>query len=344
MRRTEYISSEQSRARIDASASKATAKAPVKIRKQADTTKDEPVNVLRATVKGFDIANPKDAYAGPDTKENIRGAVPSPAELEAWKNPKHPSKSELKVQDTYAIKPDLDAVTDSSSYMTIKFASNPTQSTDTRDTRMDVGVLQPIDLSKDAELDFKAKLAAHEADPAHIPHPGGPLYSYDFFLPVDEKTAANMKKKLDIDNLDKEDPALATKKGQDGQGSFRLNHVRTYDTGRQSIMSENQYREVALAIHNPTLEEKTSQTGLGESSSASDRLDKGAYYYPIVQKMQLKPRRNKNLAQLGLAIRPTEDDENQVDVIDLQIRDPDETEEGKRSGYRAELENVPEEA
>lgn len=344
MRRTEYISSEQSRPRTDSNASKPPVKTPVKLRKQTDTTKDEPVNVLRAAVKGFDIAHPKHAYTGSDTKDNIRGAVPSPAELDAWKNPKHPSKPELKVIDTYAIKPDLDAITDSSNYMIAKFASNPTQSTDIRDTRMDVGVLQPMDLTHEAEVEFKTKLAAHEADPAHNPHPGGPMYSYEFFLPADDNTATNMKKKLDIDNPNWDDPTLSNRKNQNGHGSFRLNHVRTYDTGRQSIMSEHPHREVALAIYDPALEEKMAQAGLAETRAASDRLDKAAYYYPIVQKLQLKPRRNKNLVQLGLASRVADDDDNKVDVIDLQIREPDETEEAKRSGHRLDMENNPEES
>ena len=343
LRRTEYISSEQSRSRPDSSAPKAPAKAPIKFRKPTDTTKDEPVNVLRAVVKGFDIAHPKDAYDGPDTKENIRGAVPSPAELEAWKNPKHPSKPELKLIDTYDFKPDLDAITDSASYMIAKFTSNPTQSTDTRDTRMDVGILQPGDLSQEADADFKAKLAAHNADPIHNPHPGAPMYSYDFFLPTDENTANQMKKKLDVDNPDWEDPALTAKKNQNGRGSFRFHHIRTYDTQRQSVTIEHPYREVAVAIHDPALEAITAQANLETAGEVPGRLDKAAYYYPVVQKLQLKPRRNKNFAQLGLASQIPEADENKVDVIDLEIRDPDETEDAKRSGHRMDLVNRPEE-
>lgn len=344
LRRTEYISSEQSRPRPDSGASKAPAKAPIKFRKPIDTTKDEPVNVLRAAVKGFDIANPKDTYTGSDTKENIRGAVPSPAELEAWKNPKHPSKPELKLIDTYDLKPDLDAITDSSSYMIAKFASNPTQSTDIRDTRMDVGVLQPMDLSQEAEADFKAKVAVHEADPVHNPHPGAPLYSYEFFLSTDENTANQMKKKLDVDNPNWDDPTLTTRKNHNGRTSFRLNHIRTYDTQRQSITLEHPYREVAIAIHDPALERITAQANFETAGKVSGRLDKAAYYYPLVQKLQLKPRRNKNFAQLGLASKIPEVDENKVDAIELEIRDPDGTEEAKRSGHRTELENRPEEA
>ena len=343
LRRTEYISSEQSRPRPETSAAKSTVKSALKLRKPVDTSKDDPINVLRTAIKGFDIANPKDTYTGPDTKENIRGINPSPAELEAWNTPKHLSKPELKVLDTYEFKPDLDAITDSSTYMIAKFASNPTQSTDTRDTRMDVGILQPMDLSQDAQADFAAKVAAHSADPARVPHPGPAMYSYHFFLAADESTAANMKRKLDIDNLDWDSPTLTTKKNQVDHDSFRLNHVRTYDTGRFAILTEHPYKEVALAIHDPSFDEKMAEVGLAENSSSSGRLGKAAYYYPVAQKLQLKPRRNKNLALghgINHAIRIDEDDDNKVDAIDLQIRDPDETEEAKRSEHRRDLENL----
>lgn len=338
LRRTEYISSEQSRPRLESSAAKTAVKSTIKSRKPIDSSKDDPINILRTAIKGFDIANPKDAYTGPDSKANIRGANPSPAELEAWNNPKHPSKHGLTVLDTYELKPDLDAITDSSNYMIAKFTSNPTQSTDTRDARMDVGVLQPMELSPDALEDFNARVAAHEADPAQIAHPGGPMYSYHFFLATDETTARNLKRRLDIDNPNWDDPALATKKGQSGNNSFRLSHVRTYDTARRTILIDHPYKEVALAVHDPSLDEKMAQVGLAENISTSDRLKKAAYYYPIAQKLQLKPRRNKNLSQHRRANRIEEDDENRVDAIDLEIRDPDEIEEEKRSGHRRDLE------
>lgn len=339
LRRTEYISSEQSRPRLDSGTPKVPAKPPVKLRRQTDVSKEEPVHILRAAVKGFDIANPKDAYTGPDTKENIRGAAPSPAELEAWKNPKHPTRPGLKVVDSYPIRPDLDATTDSMAYMVAKFTSNPTQSTDTRDTRMDVGMLQPLDLAPEVEAEWKAKISAHETDPIHNPNPGGPPYSYSFFLPADETTANNMSKKLDVDNLDKDDPALFNKKDKNGVGSVSLNHVRTYDTGRQSGAADQPFKEIALAIHDPDLEEKNTQIGVEGGKPTFGRLEKAAYYYPIVQKLQLKPRRNKNLAQLGLASRAFEEDEEKVDVINLTIREPDAEEEAKRNSHRMDWDN-----
>ena len=336
LRRTEYISSEQSRPRPDSSI-KTPSKTFVKPRKPADTSNDEPINILRSAIKGFDVAYPHDAYTGPDTEENIRGAVPSPAELEAWNNPKHPSNPELKLVDRYPLLPDLDAMTDSASYMVVKFAANPTSSTDKRDTRMDVGVLHALEISPEVLAEWKAKVTAHDADPAHHPHPGGVPYSYNLFLPADEVTADNLSTKLDVDDPDKDDPELCARKDKDGSGSIRLNQVRIYDTGRQSGTPEFPYKEVALAIHDPELEEKAPRLGVEGGKPARGRLKKAAYYYPVAQKLQLKPRRNKNLVQLGLAAQAPDDEENKVDVMDLTVREPDEVEESRRSGHRMDL-------
>lgn len=304
-----------------------------------DTAKDEPINILRAAIKGFDIANPEDAYTGPDTKDNIRGTAPSPAELEAWKNPKHPSRPELKLLDAYPILPDLDATTDSNAYMVARFTSNPTQSTDTRDTRMDVGLLQPLDLAPEVEAEWNAKMAAHRADPVRNPRPSGPSYSYSLYLPEDESAANSMAMKFDVDNPDRDDPLLCTRKDKNGLGSVSLNHIRTYDTAWQSGTPEHLYKEVVIAIHDPDLEEKNAHPSVVGGKPTYGRLKKAAYYYPIVQRINLKPRRNKNLAQLGLASRTAEGEEDKIDVINLTIREPNEIEVARRSGHRMDLEN-----
>ena len=291
-------------------------------------------------IKGFDIANPGDAYTGSDTKENISGNVPSPAELEAWKNPRHPTNPELKLIDAYPVMPDLDALTDSLSYMVAKFTVNPTQSTDSRDIRLDAGLLQPLELAPEVEAEWKAKLAAHEADPLHNPNPGGPPYSYSLFLPADEATANKMLLKLDVDNPEKDDPALCIRKDKNGLGSHRLENIRTYETGRQTGTSAHPFREVALALHDPEFEDRMKSAGINGFHPTGGRLKKAAYYYPVVQKTHLKPRRNKNLAQLGLAHKVAEaEEDDKVDVIDITIRDPDETESARRASHRMDLDN-----
>ena len=317
LRRTEYISSDaKARAEANANAVKNTGKplATSKSRKPIDASKEDPVNILRSTVKGFDIANPEDAYTGPDTTTNIRGAMPTAAEIDAWKRPKHPSKPDVKLLDFYPLKPDPDAVTDSGAYMITKFAGNPTPVTEARDTRMDVGILYPRELAPDT-------------------------YNYEFFLPANEAATKNIIKKLDVNDAACDDPALYTDKAPDGSGVFKFDFFRTYEPGRGSTRGDQQYREVALALHDPKLDRQMEKTG---ESAARDNiinpLDKGAYYYPVLSKVQLKPRRNKNLVHLGLASQVTEDEGQKFDGIRLTVREPDDGERAKRATHREHVE------
>ena len=256
--------------------------------------------MLRSVIKGFDIANPQDAYTGPDNSSNLRGVAPTPAEVEAWKNPRHPSKPDVKVLDAYPLKPDLNAVTDSGAFMITKFTGNPSAATEKRDTRMDVGIMYPRE---------------HES--------GG--FDYDFFLPVDEAAADNIRKKFDVNDPDRDNPDLYTQKSADGLDHFRYNYLRTYNAGRRVDSMDQQYKEVSLALHDSTDEGHDSQ-------------EKGAYFYPIATKMQLKPRRNKNLAQLGLASQAIEEDAEKIDWMSVTVGEPEEGEIASRARHREALE------
>ena len=278
--------------------------APTKTRKPVEAPKDNPMNMLRDVIKGFDIAYPEDAYNGPDNASNIRGAAPTASEVEAWKNPKHPSKPELTLLDSYPLLPDLDAVTDSGAFMITKLTGNPSTATKTRDTRMDVGMLYPRERASGAT-------------------------EYDFFLPADDVVAANFKRKFDVFDEDRDDPELYTHKTADDTGAFRFTCLRTYDSSRRVDSVAQQYKEVALALHDDDEDIMSSQ-------------EKGAYYYPIISKMQLKPRRNKNLAQLGLASQAVDDELEKLDWMNVTVQDPDEDELNSRARHREDImaENV----
>lgn len=318
LRRTEYISSEakaRAEANASANAAKVTSKPPAasKPRKPIDASKEDPVSVLRSAVKGFDLANPEDVYTGPDTTTNIRGAMPTPTETDAWKRPKHPSKPDIKLLDAYPLKPDPDAVTDSGAYMITKFAGNPTPVTEARDIRMDVGILYPRELAPDT-------------------------YNYEFFLPGSQVAVRNVRRKLDVNDDACDDPALYTDKAPDGSGVFKFDFLRTYESGRGSTRGDQQYREVALALHDPELDRQSSSTEYTVRGNGIDPLEKGAYYYPVLSKVQLKPRRNKNLVQLGLASQATGDEFQKFEGIRLTVRQPDEGERAKRATHREHVE------
>ena len=318
LRRTEYISSDakaRAEAHATANAAKISGKPPTasKARRLIDASKEDPMSILRSTVKGFDLANPEDAYTGPDTTTNIRGSMPTPAETDAWRYPKHPSKPDVKLLDAYPLKPDLDAIPDSGAYMITKFAGNPTPITESRDVRMDIGILYPRELAPDN-------------------------YNYEFFLPADEIATKSVMRKLDIYDTACDDPALYTDKAPDGSGVFKFDFLRTYESGRGSTRGGQQYREVALALHDPALEQQLVSTEYAAGGNGNNPLDKGAYYYPVLSKVQLKPRRNKNLAQLGLASQAMEDEVQKFDGIRLTVREPDEGERAKRATHREHVE------
>lgn len=334
LRRTEYISTGSGRAG-DNLPTKNASKSSQKLRRQPDTAKDDPITILRAIVKGFNIAYPNDAYTGPDAQDNqIRGSEATPAELEAWKNPRHPSNPELKLMDSYPLKPDLDAFPDNGAFQLIKFTANPTPVTEVYDTRLDVGFLSIKTLSAEAQAamteDYNAKMAAHQADPSRNPVPG-PTNPYELFLPSDRQMVTGIKRKFDVDDPDNNNPEFYGQSQAEG-GSFRYDHIRAYDVSRSTMSVDHPYKEVAIALHDPELE-----------THPAGRLQKAAYYYPIQAKQQIRPRRNKNMSRLGLASQTEIVDENQIDAMAVSIGDPSEAEAEARQQHRADLETFQEE-
>ncbi len=154
-----------------------------------------------------------------------------------------------------------------------------------------------------------------------------------FFLPTDEISAINLRKKLDVDDPDRDDPDLYTLQNKDGKGVFRLPLERVYETGRATAPDpDHAYKEVVLALHDPEPGAITSQ------ESSTGRLKKAAYYYPVMQKFQLKPHRSKNLAQLGVAPRAgDEEDDKKIDALEVVVEDLDKLEMGRRATHRAGL-------
>ncbi|KAL9126894.1 MAG: hypothetical protein Q9217_004128 [Psora testacea] len=308
LRRTEYISSEaKARAEANAHAAKSASKSLSSkfMRRQTDASKEDPMNILRHTIKGFDLANPDDVYVGQDDSTHLRGAQPAPAEIEAWRRPRHPTKPDLSLIDSYPVKPDLDATTDQGAYIISKFSGNPTNSNNEHDIRMDVGLLNPIEKAPED-------------------------YDYEFYLLEDVESAKQMKRKYDCIDEGQGDESNPHS-NKDGVPAFRYRHHRTYDVGRQANSIDQPYKEVALALHDPELDRRTGKGDAGE------RLSKGAYYYPIALKMQLKPRRNRNLANLGLQRKAVDEETERPDEIDLVLREPNEIEVERRTSHREEL-------
>ena len=318
LRRTEYISHD---ARAQAAAARSVAKSTARSRKQ-DTNQNTPQSILSSVEKGFNIAYPDHAKRGLESESTH-------SEREAWENPVHPTKPELSLENSFPILPDFFGFTDSAGYMVAKFAKNPLPAPNHDNNRLEVGLLKPHDLSEEAEAELQAKQAAHEADPLHVPVPAGG-YDYDLFLPESSEIADQIKNRLNVANPAKDSEDLNTKQEVQATKSFPYENCRTFETARQVNSAHHPYKDVVIALH--------------ESNNDSEQrkapyADKAAFYYPILQKMQLKAKRQQDLVRMGLSQSRVEtDDVERLDAIELQIREPNDMELERRESHRADLE------
>ncbi|GAB7346533.1 hypothetical protein MBLNU457_5215t2 [Dothideomycetes sp. NU457] len=308
LRRTEYISSNQGQGRFESSTSHDLLRLrndPKRKRKQEVENKQDPNTMLRYVVKGFDIAYPHDVRKGPDSKEDnkVKGAAITDADVKAWANPKHPTNPSLQLLDSYPVLPDLDAVQERSlAFIVMRFNSNPSGMTDKYDPCLDVAMLKPININEERHED---RMAAYEAD-LNLTQPA-PEYDYELYMPENRQYVHGMKRKFDVKDPDNDDPSLYSHDEADGSKSFRYNKIRTYETYQQAGDAENHYADtVALALHDPELD-------VGAS-----RLKKGAYFYPIMQRTNIRQKR-KVAGYHG-------EEEETADIMGITVRDPLESE------------------
>ncbi|KAL9034507.1 MAG: hypothetical protein Q9214_007013 [Letrouitia sp. 1 TL-2023] len=226
-------------------------------------------------------------------------------------------------------------MTDSASYLVAKFTANPTQSIDKRDDRMDVGLLHPIEVKEAVIAEHSARVEAHEVNPSQNPHPGGLPYNYNLFLPTQESSARQIKRKFDVNDAERDNYSLYTDRDKNDHGCFHYEHLRTYETARSTIDAQYPYKEVALALHDAEIEDMAADDDLAKGLN---RRSKAAYYYPISQKVQLKPHRNKNLAHMGVASKIIDDDtDEKIDAVDVTVRDLNDIEQERRAEHRMVL-------
>lgn len=285
--------------------------------------KEDPINILKNIVKGFDIAYPQDAYTGEDSAENIRGAAVTHEERNAWKAPRHPTNKDATLLDSYPLLPDLEAIPQMGSYMVMKFTSNPVITTDRYDSRLDTAIFRPS-ADPDKEATYEQKMADWTPESGR-PKPL-PDYDYDYYLPSDVEAVTGIKRKLDINDPDNDSPDLYTDDLGDGQRAFKFPRIRTYETYAQTGDDEDVYNDtVAIALHDP-------ETVVGAVPGTSRRLAKGAYFYPISTRMVIKPKRRAAMAMLQA-------EEEKPDELNLTIREPDEEDIGRIRAHQGNLDS-----
>lgn len=327
LRRTEYVTaSTTGGSKFESSNSTNTMRLRKK-RKAAEASLDDPINITRHILKGFNIAYPADAYHGQDSAENLRPAESTAEERQAWNKPKHPRNPNIRLVDSYPLLPDWDATPDTGGYMMFKFTAPPINNPldPSYDSRLDVALLRPAGQTvQDQEL-YLQEREAHKQDPtAPVPIP---RYQFEFFLPSSKDKVRSIKRNFTMHDPDNEaEIDFDIAEDDDGQPRrcFKYENIRTYETSQQVGDPHDTYGDVvALSLHDP---DKHTEERLRDT-----KLQKAAYFYPVIQKTSIRPRRPGRVDLVG--------EEQKVDVIEATGRDP-ETEAERRDGFRKRAEGV----
>jgi RNA polymerase II-associated factor 1 len=236
------------------------------------------------------------------------------------KNPtqvRHPTKRNLKLVDANPLLPDLDAFPDAGGYVTIKFMTNPVPPSTTYDIRLENSLLKPIEGTAEEEAAKMAAQEAYEKDPERYPVPDTTM-EYEFFMTETASEALTFKRKFDVFNPDKDDEENYTQKNGAGEGCIRFKRIRAYESAWFTGSGAEKYDdEVIIAVHDGT-------DGLRQ---------KGAYYYPIVQKIGIRPQRTKNINIKKMRFAQ-EEGKKQTDFLDMRVAEPTEGNKAERDQFR----------
>lgn len=300
-----------------------------------DKTKshDDPAYIKRYIQKGFDIAYPESKHTGEETAGKIKGHAPTKAEQDAWAKPVHPDNPKLKPVGSYPILPDLQGFPDPGGFVQFKFDKAPvTGISGKRNKTMDVAILLPSAPEERICQEHATKQALHKTNPNLYPDPGPIPWDYDLFLPEkkDASQTQNVINSLNLTNPDRENQDLYTHEGADEAKFHRYDRVRTYATSAQTLGNDHKQRDVAVTLFDPAQINPDQQANIPSKQKA-------AYYYPILGKTRLKPERARTIAQAGLAPTKPKTREDQVDQLQVTVRDPDEAEVYKRALHRAAI-------
>lgn len=301
--------------------------------RQSDKAKsqDDPAYVKKYIQKGFDIAYPESKHTGDDTASKIKGHTATKLEHDAWATPVHPDNPKLKPVGFYPLLPDLQGFPDPGGFVQFKFDKAPVQDfSGKRDKRMDAAVLLPSAPEERVCQEHATKVTLHKTNPNLYPDPGPIPWDYDLFLPEKKESAKDVLASMHLPNPDRNSEELYTNEGPDHSKFHRYTRIRTYATSAQTLGADNRQKDIALTLFDPA------ELKEGQASEVSTK-QKAAYYYPILGKTRLKPERARTIAQAGLAPTRPKTKEDQVDQLQVVVRDPDDAEVYKRGLHRAAI-------
>jgi len=297
LRRTEYISSHTSRSRIDGTTAKSL------IGSSGPRVKKLPVNV--------DTESPE--YIKQQVDRSFQTAA---LNLMDPNRVKHPYKRNVRLVESFPILPDLSAFPDAGGYVSVKFQTNPVPPSNVYDIRLDSALLRPLTQSDEKVRAREDAIAAYERDPERNPFPE-PDQDYEFYLMDTITDAANFKRKYDMMNPDKDEDDLYTHQNEAMHKCFRFKRIRAYETATTAGSQETKYdEEIVIAVNDGT-------DGIHQ---------RAAYYYPLIQRSTIRPQRKKNIdrQRYGFIDQGNEDPDT-VDIVDVTIRDADESEMRERN-------------
>jgi RNA polymerase II-associated factor 1 len=220
----------------------------------------------------------------------------------------NPSKRNVKLLNANPLLPDLDSFPDAGGYVTIKFMTNPVPPSTTYDIRLENSLLKPMDVTEEEEAAKAAAAELYNKDPERYPPPDNTI-EYEFFMTETPSEALDPEK-------DSEE--IYTQKNGAGDGCIRFKRVRAYESAFATGSAAEKYEEVIIAVHD-------GKDGLRQ---------KGAYYYPIVQKSGIRPQRQKNIDKRRRFAQ--EEPKRQTDFLDMRVDEPFEDLKGQREVYRTE--------
>ncbi|KAL2857526.1 hypothetical protein BJX68DRAFT_253044 [Aspergillus pseudodeflectus] len=323
LRRTQYIS-----AGIRAPDGPKVTPIRTKSRALDKKSQDDPTYIKKYILKGFDIAYPQSKHTGEDTASQMKGLAPTKLEVDAWATPVHPDNPKLKPVGFFPLLPDLQGFPDPGGFVQFKFDKAPVQgSGGKRDERMDVAILLPSAPEERVSQEHATKAALHKSNPHLYPDPGPVPYDYDLFLPEKKDSVKSIRTTLHLSNPDRDNEDLYAHEGADNAKFHRYDRSRTYATSSQTLQNDQKQKDIAVTLYDPAQ---------AKDSDAS-QTQKAAFYYPIIGKTRLKPERSRTIAQAGLAPTKPKSKEDQVDQMQVIVRDPEEAEVYKRSLYRAAI-------
>jgi RNA polymerase II-associated factor 1 len=300
LRRTEYISSYTSKSRFESTTSRSLVDVTGNRKKRAPENQDKesPEYIKNQVERSFALA-----------AQNLKSGQFT----------KHPSKKNLKLVDAFPLLPDLTAFPDAGGYVSIKFLSNPLPPASTYDFRLEASILKPMEPDEAVEQAKTEARELHARDPERYPAPDESM-EYEYFLTETPSDAMKFKRKFDTLDEDRDEEDLYTQKNGSGEGCFRFKRLRAYESATISGTTTDKYDdEVCIAIHD-------GMDGVHQ---------KAAYYYPVLQKISIRPQRTKNINIKRNQYSGTQDDalRTQTDFVDMRVEDPDESMKAERDQF-----------